>query len=157
MSLDNFNPYDPYGKSRGQRNAGFRVGFVAGWVMIALHVLLLLMFGLTNQGDIVAWITAWFVYYMAARSAAEQQYRSQINSLESLRGVQGAGVGGALITSLMVWGFIIARAVFRDAVGIRIVVDPISLYCVAVVDILIAIGLGSAGGNAVVKKYSTRL
>lgn len=151
---DYHQPYDPY-EQRKRVNAGFRVGFVAGLIMVGIHLALLFFNGGTNEGDLLAWIISWFVYFMAARVAAERHYREQRDSTEPLRGVQGAGVGAALVTSVIVWIYIILRGVFRDAVGVQILVEPIGLYCMIVIDVLIALGLGALGGKRIERKHQS--
>lgn len=134
-------------------NAGFRVGMIGAVIMIVVHLFLLLINQGETNGDLLAWLLQLVVYFFAAQSAAQQQYDAQERSYEPLRGVQAAGVGAALTISFLVWVYIILRGVFRDAFGITIDMNPVWLYCMVVLDVLLALGLGSWGGHLVVKKY----
>jgi len=121
--------------------------------MWGIHLILLLVFQGTNQGDFLAWGIQLFIYFFIGRAAAQKHYDDQIDQLEALSGVQGAGTGAALVTSILVWVFIILRGIVRDAVGFMVLVDPIGLFCIVVIDVLIALGLGSWAGKAIVRKY----
>ena len=134
-------------------NAGFRVGLIGAVIMIVVHLFLLLINQGETKGDLLAWLLQLVVYFFASQSAAQQQYNALERSYEPLRGVQAAGVGAALTISFLVWVYIILRGVFRDAFGITIMVNPVGLYCMVVLDVLLALGLGSLGGHLVVKKY----
>lgn len=150
--------YDDFGNPRRGnifRHAGFRVGAVGGTIVIGLHLFLLLVNRGTNDGDVLAWLLEIGVYFLVARVAASQHYELNLreSAIEPLRGVVEAGVGAAIVTSIVTWGFIILRGIFRDAFSITILVEPISLFCVIVLDVLLAIGLGRWGGNSVAGKY----
>lgn len=157
MSNYGFTPDDPIRPKRRNffRHAGFRVGAMGGVVMWSVHLILLLIFRGTNQGDILAWIIQLLVYYFLGRAAAQKHYHAQQSEVDALRGVQGAGTGAALVTSLLTWIFIILRGVMRDASGFIVLVNPIGLFCMMVIDVLIAMGIGSWGGKAIVKKNQT--
>lgn len=142
------NPNNPF------RHAGFRFGITGGVIMVIVHLMLLLIFRGTNQGDLIGWFIGWFVYVMIGRAAAQAHYNSRIDDPEPTRGVEGAGLGAAMITSLIVWFYIIARAVFREATGYYfIIADPVSLFCAIFIDMVIAMGLGRWAGNMVKNKY----
>ncbi len=121
--------------------------------MVVIHLFLLLIFRGTNGGDILAWFLAWFVYFMVGRMAAQAQYNNQRDETYHLRGVESAGMGAALVAGVIIWGYIIVRGIFRDAIGITIIVDPVGLFCAILADILIAMGLGSLGGKTIANKY----
>lgn len=151
----NFDDFDRSRRNNLFRHAGFRVGIVGGLIIVGVHLFLLLINRGTNNGDVLAWLLQLAVYFFLSRAAAEQHYQAQRDEVEPLRGVRGAGVGAALVTSLCGWLFIILRGVFRDALGITVIVEPVSLYCLIVLDVLFALGLGAWGGGAVEKKYRT--
>jgi len=146
---------DPFHTQRRSifRHAGFRVGAVGGAAMWGVHLILLLIFQGTNQGDWLAWIIELFIYFFAGYTAAQKHYDAQRDQVDALRGVQGAGTGAALITSLLTWLFVIVRGVVRDAIGFMVLVEPIVLFCIILVDVLIALGLGSWAGKTVSQKY----
>lgn len=152
MSYYANDPFHPQRRSIF-RHAGFRIGAVGGSMMWGVHLILLLIFQGTNQGDILAWIIQLFVYFVLGRTAAQKHYDAQSNEVDAIHGVQSAGTGAALITSLLVWLFIILRGFVRDAFGFMVLVDPIGLFCAIVIDVLIALGIGSWAGKTVVKKY----
>ena len=148
------NDFDPFNESTPKTSRiGFRVGFVGGVVMFFVHLILLFLMAGTNRGDWLAFLIGWFVYFFIGRSAAQEQYQLQQSSIEPMRGVREAGIGAALVTCVMTWGGIVVRGVLRDAIGITILVDPISLLCMMVIDGFAAIGLGAKGGQTVVQKH----
>ena len=151
----NYYGFDPVDSRHPQRrmHTGFRLGLVGGLLMWGVHLILLLIFQGTNQGDFLAWGIQLFIYFLIGRAAAQKHYDDHIDQLDALRGVQGAGTGAALVTSILVWVFIILRGIVRDATGFMVLVDPIGLFCIVVIDVLIALGLGSWAGKTVVIKY----
>ena len=60
-------------------HTGFRLGLVGGVVMVAVHIFMLLIFQATNQGDVLAWMIGWFVYYFIGRAAGNAQFRQASN------------------------------------------------------------------------------
>ena len=158
--MSNYDPHDPYhpGSSNIFAHAGFRYGFRGGIVMIAIHLFMLMIFTGTNNGDLLAWFISLFVYLMIGRVAAQSQYdssNSRKGEIDPVAGISGAGLGAALVTSVMVWIFIVVRGIVRDAIGIFVLVDPIGLFCFMFVDILIAMGLGRWGARMIENKYQT--
>lgn len=150
------NDFDPFNERQSRTsNVGFRIGFVGGVMMFFVHLILLFLMAGTNRGDWLASLIGWFVYFFIGRSAAQEQYRLQQSTLEPLRGVREAGIGAALVTCVIAWGIIIVRGVIRDALGITILVEPVSLFCLMIIDGLLALGLGAKGGQTVVNKYRT--
>ena len=142
---------DGYRSRRG--SAGFKYGVGGAILMIVVHLFFLLIFRGTNNGDLLAMFLSWFVYFMVGRGAAQSQYNSQRESINPLRGVKDAGLGAGLIASLIIWGYIIVRGVFRDVLGIPILSEPVGLFCSIVIDVAVAMGLGRLGGYTVEKKY----
>lgn len=136
---------------------GFTFGLIGATIAISFNLILILITG-DVRGDVIAWFFQLVIYIFLPRNAAESQYNSNIRQggFEHLRGVQGAGVGAALTTSALVWAYIIIRGIIRDAFGIFVIVEPFSLCAGIVIDVLIAMGLGAAGGKAVAKKYGDR-
>lgn len=130
-----------------------RFGIFGGALMWGVHLIMLLLFGGTNQGDFLAWVIEWVVYYFIGRSAAYAQFNAQRDSAYASRGVKAAGTGAALITSLLVWLFILVRGIVRDAYGIIVLVDPIGLFLMIVIDISLAMGIGSWAGQSVLNKH----
>ena len=149
MSDYSFDPYKP----KRKMNAGILVGLIAATIMICVQLFFLLIFKGTNTGDWIALGIQLFVYFFASQSAAERQYRQQEREVEPLRGVRAAGIGAAITTSLIMWLYIFVRGIVRDALGITISIEPVSLFCMIVVDVLLAIGLGAWAGGMVEKKY----
>jgi hypothetical protein len=146
---------DPYGTRRSSiyHHAGFRMGAFGGAIVVGLHIFLLLINRGENNGDTLAWLLQLIVYFFIAGNAAEQHHSAQRDDIDHLRGVQAAGTGAALVTSIIVWIYIILRGVFRDAFGIIVIVEPVSLFFFIMFDILVALGIGTLGGHQVVKKY----
>ena len=155
--MSTYDPFDPNSsrKSNIFTNPGFRFGLFGAMLMIALNLLLLLIFGGDTRGDLLSWIIQLFIYFFFARVAAESQYslNERWGDFEHLRGVQAAGIGSALVTSILMWIYIVIRGIVRDAFGMFIIVEPISLFCLVIVDVLIALGIGAWAGNSVVSKH----
>ncbi len=152
------DPYeDPLASRRGNifLNPGFRFGFIGAIIAISINLMLVLIYSGDTRGDGIAWFFQLIVYFFVSHGAAESQYNSNIRwgGMEYLRGVQAAGLGAGLITSALVWAYIIIRGIIRDAFGIFILVEPFSLCCFILVDVLIAMGLGAWAGKSVAKKY----
>jgi len=145
---------DPEKKQNIFSHAGFRYGFIGGAIMVVVHLMLLLIFQGTNKGDLLAWFLAWFVYFMIGRTAAQAQYDQQQDELDSTQGVRAAGTGAAMVTSIIIWIFIIVRGIFRDAVGIFVIAEPVGIFCSITVDVIIAMAIGSWAGRTVEKKYT---
>jgi hypothetical protein len=149
--------YSPYEDPREHRsrniNEGFRVGLIGGITVACLHLLLPIFSGGRAWGDLLAWLLQWVLYFLLARSAAQRQYNKNQMELSALQGVQGAGVGAALVTSVLNWIFLLVRAFIVNAMGSIVIVEPISLYCIIVIDVIIALGIGAWGGGSIAKKY----
>jgi len=150
---------DPIPSKRRKIHAGFLVGMIAAMIMVAVQLFFLLIFLNTNNGDLIALGIQLVVYFLASQIAAQRHYDGNVstNNIEPLAGVRAAGIGAAITTSLIMWGYIIVRGVVRDAMGITVTVEPFSLFCMIVVDVLLAIALGAWGGTIVVNKYKTKI
>ena len=150
-------PFDPYDRKRSNifRHPGFRFGFLGALLTILLHQALPFISRGEAWGEGLAWVLQWAIYYFTGRSAAQQQYNAQQNGLDAMRGVQGAGVGAGLVTSLLTWIFILIRAIVLYESGTFVIIEPISMYCIVVIDVCLAIALGAAAGRSIANKYRT--
>jgi hypothetical protein len=149
---------DPNQPKRSKIHAGFLVGLIAAAIMVVVQLFFLLIFRGTNNGDWIALGIQLFVYFFASQAAAQRHYDTNIstNNIEPLAGVRAAGIGAAITTSLIMWFYIFVRGIVRDALGIQILIEPISLFFMIVVDVLLAIGLGAWGGTIVVNRYKIK-
>lgn len=136
-----------------RRNMGFRYGISGGIIMVVIHLFLLLLFQGTNRGDLLALFLSWFVYFMVGRMAAQAQYNIQREDLQPLRGVGEAGRGASMVACVFIWGFIVVRGIFRDALGVFIIVNPVGLFVAMLVDFIIAMGIGGWAGKTILDKY----
>jgi hypothetical protein len=136
-------------------HAGFRFGFIGAVIAVSVNLALILINSGDTRGDWFAWLIQIVIYFFISRNAAESQYNDNLRSgsFEHLRGVKAAGLGAGLTTSALVWTYIIIRGIARDAMGILIIIEPFSFCLMIIVDVLVAMGLGAWGGNAVAKKY----
>jgi hypothetical protein len=125
--------------------------------MVAVHLILLLLNQGENRGDVLAWLIQVGVYFFLSGSAAEQHYRAQQNNMSPLHGVKGAAVGANLVTSAIVWAYIIVRGIVRDAVGIFVFVEPISLCLVIAFDVVVAFAIGIWRGSAAENRHGGHL
>ena len=146
----NFDDFDHPRRNNIFRHAGFRVGVVIGLVMSAVHWALLLTIGT----DAPSYIFHLFAYFMAGRTAAQQHYNGQRDSVDHLHGVQAAGVGAAMVACVIIWFFDILFFIIGDALGRDVTFFPVNAYCLIVIDVVVAMGLGAWGGNTVVKQVS---
>ena len=138
-------------------NPGFHYGLIGGLILVVFRLLLMFLFRSPTGGDLLAIFLAWFVYYFIGRQAAQKQFEKQQDELEPTRGVRAAGTGAALVTSILVWIFIVIRGIFRDALGIFVIVSPVGLFCAVVADVLVALGIGSWAGKRVARRYQIRV
>ena len=148
--------YDDGYQQKPRQNTGVLYGFIGGFFLWTMYLVMMLLthFDPNNKGDILVNILSLPLFYLLARLAAEAQYNQQRNSLNSAQGVQGAGVGAALISCALGWAFIYLRAILRDAIGIQIIIDPISLCLVTVVNFVLAIGIGKFAGSQIEKSHT---
>lgn len=135
-------------------NEGFKVGIVGGIGFSILNLLLFFMSGGNTGFDFPVWLLQVISYFFLGTLAARRQLEKQIHTYEALRGVKGAGVGAPLVTSLVVWLYIIVRGVVRDAIGIFIAVEPFSLCAVIFIDVFLALFLGQIAGERIDREYS---
>lgn len=135
------------------RHAGFRVGLIGGVILVAVHLLIDFLFQGALSSYILIWLITLFVYFVAARTAAQQHYDSQKYELHALQGVQAAGMGAALIACFITWIFIVLRWFYLDATGHLVFLEPITLCAGIFFNFLIAIAIGNWGGKTVENKY----
>lgn len=146
---------DDFGKERRGlfSHPGFQVGLIGGILLMAINLLLFLL----NRGDTLAdglvWIFQVIAYFFLARAAAHRQAELRMRTYEPTRGITGAAVGAALTTSIFMWLYIIVRALVRDALGMFIIVEPLSLCFWIFIDVVIALVIGNAVGRSVEKHY----
>lgn len=144
---------DPLAPRRGNifLHPGFRYGFIGAVVAIFINLALFLMFAGDETGDRLAWALQLSVYVFVSRAAAENQYNRNIREggMEHLRGVQAAGLGAGLVTSTLVWLYLVIRGIIRD----EFFVEPVSMCFFIFIDVLIAMGLGAWSGKSVSNKY----
>jgi len=133
-------------------NAGFTVGLAAGALMVLISLAVFFMRGGETDWDLLVWIIQLAVYYLAGRAAARRQAEAQRHTYEPGRGVVGAGVGASLTISGMMWLFIIIRGLVRDAMGMIIIMEPITFCGWIIFDVLLALGIGGLAGRAVFKQ-----
>lgn len=137
------------GWDRRPPNAGFRLGFVGGLVVVGVIAALGFVTQNWNTADRLGRLTALVVVLIVARQAAGRQYRQQRASANPARNVRGAGVGAALITVLVMWLFIFARDVARDQPGAFTLTS-----CVRVpLDVALAVGLGHLAAGGVARRH----
>jgi hypothetical protein len=140
---DNGLGLDPYyGRRRSRRGSvPLRVGLITSGLVI-LTQLMLAIIGRENAlpaaSGIAVLLFKWFLYVIATRVAARQQFQiNQQQSLEPMVGVRGAAVGTAYIVATLSWiGAIVAALIF-DTVGF-IAVNPVALFCAVVIDFVLA-------------------
>jgi hypothetical protein len=142
---------DSYSKRR--HNPGFTIGFIGGLVMIVISLAVFFMNGADTDGDVLVWLIQLVVYFFLGRIAASQMAEMQQDSFEPTRGIVGAGVGAPLVAGIMMWIYIILRGVVRDAMGMYIVIEPVSFCGWVIIDVLLALGIGGIAGKTVQDRY----
>ena len=146
---------EPQKRSNIFRHPGFQVGLVGGLIMILVSLAVFFMNGADTDGDVLVWFIQLIVYLFLARIAASRQADLQSRSFEPTRGIQSAGVGAPLITSLMMWSFIIIRGLVRDAMGMTIEIRPVSFCGWIVLDVILALVIGGVAGRSIVKQHES--
>jgi len=134
-------------------HAGFKYGFIGGALLVMMHIILLVLFDGEVTGDWIAFLIALFVYFFIGRAAAESARRGSRYQISLKPDLMGAGVGAGLVSSIIVWIFIILRGIVRDAMGITIAVDPIGLCVLMLVDIGLSMALGGLGARSVKQQH----
>jgi len=140
---------------RKRPNPGFTVGLTGGLVMIAISLAVFFMNGAETNGDLLVWVLQLVAYFFLGRIAAQQQAEIQQHTYEPTRGIVGAGIGAPLVTSILMWIFLIIRDVVRDALGNIVLLEPITFCGRIIVDVLLAMGIGGFAGRSVEKQYHT--
>jgi len=149
-----YDLYNEHTSNQPKVNAGFRVGLICGLILGILHIVIaILLSSVFPLLTSVLWLVKLFIYYMGGRTAAQMQYDSQRDSLNMLRGVQSAGMGAAMVTSILSWILIFVGAILGNLSGKVVLFEPISLCISIFLDVLIAIGLGSLGGKQIADRY----
>lgn len=143
----------PEPEPRKRANPGFTVGFIGGLVMIFVSLAVFFMNGAETDGDLLVWFIQLVVYFFLGRAAASQQAERQRHTYEPAHGVVGAGVGAPLVTSIMMWIFIILRGIVRDALGMFIAIEPVTFCGWIILDVVLALGIGGLMGRSVEKQY----
>lgn len=142
-----------YSSPKKQPNPAFKIGLISGLVMAGMYTLLYFLAGMSTRLDIIAWIIQLAVYFFSARSASQKMYQQQMDGYEPLNNVQASGTGAAIVICLVIWAYFLIRSLVMSAFEVYIIDGPFLLCGAVIFDMLIAIGLGSLGGNSVVKQY----
>ncbi len=140
---------------RNTSNAGFSMGLVGGMIVVIVFLILMLIDQGTNKGDVIGFLIQLLVGFFIGQAAAEKQHFRQEDDPAHLEGVAAAGMGAALITFIITWIFIIIRGIVRDALGVFIFTEPISLCFGIFLNGLLMIAIGSWAGKKVDKRYRT--
>lgn len=141
--------YDEEDRAKGDA-IPFRVGLVAAVVVIASSYFLMLILQHRTMADVITWLIEWMVLYFAARTAAQQRYGAQVDMVDPLQNLRGAGVGAALVTAILVGLFLTVRNLL-DGGASSILLDLARIT----VDSFIALGLGAWGAQSVIKRNKT--
>lgn len=136
-----YNQFSNPGPTPG--STALRVGIMAGINLILIHIMAWLITQDVGAGDVIGWLVGWFVVFMAARAAATKHYNAQRSAIEPLHGTQGAGIGAALITTFILWLFIIVRNLAGGGDSFANIWGVLRLP----VDLFLALGLGTWGGR----------
>ena len=130
---------------------GLRVGILAGVMFGVVQILV----ARATAGDHY-WLypVQWLGYLFVAQIAAASKYRAQQGELDALAGVKLAGTGAGMVSSLIVWVMLMGAWLGFDLLPKQGVVFNPGLFFVAViVDVGLAIGIGTRGGAMVVAKH----
>lgn len=148
---------DPVSKEKGFINPGFSVGLIGGVIAVIGHLIVLFMLnGATAGAMVMLLVVQPLIYYFAGQSAAEKMYQHNVNlqALDLTEHLRGSGTGAAFVICIIVWAYLLLQAIIVDALGMQVIVEPITLFIAIVVEALVALGLGSLAGRNVEKKYS---
>lgn len=137
---------------RRPMNAGFQVGLMGVLLMAFINLLVFFLNG-DSRGDFLVWLFQLVVYYVLGRLASARQAELQRHTYEPGRGVSGAGIGAALVTSIGMWIYLILRDVFRSALDAVVFLWPL-LFCGWVItDVLLALGIGSLAAHSISREH----
>lgn len=137
---------------RRPMNAGFKVGLTGVLLMACINLLVFLLNG-DSRGDFWVWLFQLVVYYVLGRLASARQAELQRHTYEPGRGVSGAGIGAALITSIGMWIYIILRDVIRSALGAVVFFWPLLFCGWVIIDVLLALGIGSLAAYPIAREH----
>lgn len=139
------------------RNMGFQVGLWGILLIACINLFVFFLNGADSHGDFLVWLLQLVMYYFLGRLAAKRQIELQRHTYEPSRGVIGAGIGAALVTSLGMWIYLILRDVMRSAFGVPIFFWP-PLFCGwLMIDVLLALGIGRLAALSIYKEYFQEL
>jgi hypothetical protein len=140
-------------EDRKHTNAGVAVGFIASIIIVIIHVLIDMVNEGSSQGDFVLWFFQLLVYFFIGIIAGSNQYKKQINAMDSLQGIKEAGRGAAIIVSVILWVYIIVRSIALDDAGLFSSLGILFTLLFAIFDFILAMGLGTLGATIIHKKY----
>ncbi len=140
------------GQGRGiWSEPGLKVGVGAG---VMFGVAQILVARATAGEHYWLYPVQWLGYLFVAQIAAESKYRAQQGELDALAGVRLAGTGAGMVSSLIVWVMLMGAWLGFDLLPQQgVVFSPGFFFVAVIVDVGLAIGIGTHGGAMVVDKH----
>jgi hypothetical protein len=134
-----------------KRNSGFGVGLVVGSIIVFVHITFILINDYRTSADLFIWIFQLISYYIAGYVSAKRQFENNIDDIDVGEHIPGAARGAALIISLLVWLYIIIRSLLINDAGMFFGFGILGSMGFLILDVMIALGLGSIAGKQVLK------
>jgi hypothetical protein len=136
-------------------NASLSGGLIGFLIMVGAHLFAIFLGGGYNRWDFVVWLIQLAVYAFIANYAGEKQYQHTKDTYRSIKGVASAAAGAPVITSLMVWVFLLVRFFFLESYGRLVYLRGITIIFWIVVDVIMAFVIGNIVGKNVEKRHES--
>lgn len=134
-------------------NFGISVGLTFSVILLLIHAIVDWLNEGVSQGDGILWLFQIVIYFVASLTAANAQFKSQIESDNQLKGVANAGRGAAMITCVVMWIYIVVRSVVLDDPGMFAAGGILPFCGFVLLDFIVAVAFGSWGGHIVEKQH----
>ena len=134
-------------------NASLSGGLIGFLLMVTIHLLAILLGGGYNRWDFAIWLIQLAVYAFIANYAGEKQYQQTKDTYRSIKGIASAAAGAPIITSLMVWVFLLVRYFFLENYGRLAYIRGIIVVLWIIVDLFMAFVIGNIVGKNVEKRH----
>lgn len=139
--------------NRRSSNFGISVGLTFSVILLLIHAIVDWLNGGVSQGDSILWLFQVAIYFIASLTAANAQFRAQIDSDNQLHGVADAGRGAAIIACVAMWIYVVVRSIVLDDSGMFAGAGILPFCGFVLLDFIVAVAFGSWGGRIVEKQH----
>ena len=138
---------------RKKSNASLSGGLVGFFVMILIHLLAIFIGNGYNRWDFIIWLIQLFLYFFVANFSGEKQYNLTKDTYRSVKGIASAATGATVITSIMVWLFLLIRYFILVNKGKFIYQSGVAIIFWVLIDLTMAFVIGNIVGRNVEKRH----